>query len=567
MAFLMSASTTMSQGQVLAVKLSPVVLALLVSALAWGVLFVCFPPNQQDFPLNDDWAFARGALMFARGEGIHYSNWASMPQLGQWLWACPFLWLLGPSFFALRLSTIVLSWLGLWAFYDLLRQEGWTSGRAALTAAVLAFHPLFFLLQGTFMTDVPALSLSLIALALYGQALRRERTAWLTAACLTAALAAISRQNTVTVPLVAAVLLWRVPSLRLRPLWWLGILLPVAAGMATHFWFQQRTDIRAMKPDLLAPAPLLQLPFVMLHFAGLAALPLLLLAPRIESWERFAWALAVMLAFAGYWYLYGVYLPYGGLFPYTDNMLTPHGAFAGPRLSGGLLVVGERSVVIGIAGRVALTLLGCVAGAMLVMRGLYNWHPVKKFSPLLLFTLLQLPFLLIIPGIYDRYLLFFLPGALFLAAPPREEASEPVQGWRLLSSFAALLLVGMVSLALMHDWLAWNAARWQLGRRALQQRHINPRHIEGGVEWDGWYTAVAEKPERPSPLRWPVLPFTREWFPSITGRYCLSFSPLKGARRVDAQPYTLWLYPRPCQFYLLELPPLADKPLQHPTAR
>lgn len=150
--------------------LSPLVWVLLSSTLAWLILFACFPPESQDFPLNDDWAFGRGALVFARGEGIHYGKWASMPQLGQWLWACPFVRLLRPSFFALRTSTIALSWLGLWSFYDLLRQEIWPGKRAALAAAAMAFHPLFFLLQGTFMTDVPALSFALASLALYVRA-------------------------------------------------------------------------------------------------------------------------------------------------------------------------------------------------------------------------------------------------------------------------------------------------------------------------------------------------------------------------------------------------------------
>src|SRR5271166_1835392 len=61
----------------------------------WGLLFLVIPPWEQNFPLNDDWAFARGAFQFARGEGINYSGWSSMPQLGQWLWACPFVWLFG----------------------------------------------------------------------------------------------------------------------------------------------------------------------------------------------------------------------------------------------------------------------------------------------------------------------------------------------------------------------------------------------------------------------------------------------------------------------------------------
>jgi hypothetical protein len=54
-------------------------LPVIVSAVAWAVLCAAFPPIDQDFPLNDDWAFARGAFAFMEGKGIHYHNWASMP--------------------------------------------------------------------------------------------------------------------------------------------------------------------------------------------------------------------------------------------------------------------------------------------------------------------------------------------------------------------------------------------------------------------------------------------------------------------------------------------------------
>jgi hypothetical protein len=440
------------------------------------------------------------------------------------------------------------------------------------------------------MTDVPALSLSLAALALYVRAVRQERAAWLWSACVTATLAAISRQNTVTVAVVAAALLWRMPSLRARLVWWLGVLLPVAAGLAAHFWFQKRTDVRAQKLELIEPASLLQLPFVTLHFAGLAALPLLLLTPRVQSWKTFAWALGLMLVFAGYWFHYGRHFPYGvpglekpdnaGLFPYTDNMLTPQGAFAGSRLSGGTLVVGEnrRPVLLGAGGRGFLSLLGCVAAALLVLRALESARQAQSAreekkpvagapglwqSPLLLFTILQLPFLLIVPGIYDRYLLFFLPGALLLAAPPAENEKGQAKRWALPCGVAVLVVVGIVSVALMHDWLSWNSARWQLGLRAVQQQGIDPLSIEGGVEWNGWYTVVSAKTGRPPRSRWPVLPFTREWFPWITGRYCLSFSELKELkekRLVDSQPYSLWLAPGSRQFYLFEIPPLPAEP-------
>src|SRR6516164_2105385 len=101
-------------------KYPPFTAVILVSAAAWLILMVALPPLEQNFPLVDDWAFSRSAFLFASGKGIHYLNWSSIPEIGQWLWTCPFIWILGPSHFALRISTIVLSWFGLWGFYDLL---------------------------------------------------------------------------------------------------------------------------------------------------------------------------------------------------------------------------------------------------------------------------------------------------------------------------------------------------------------------------------------------------------------------------------------------------------------
>jgi 4-amino-4-deoxy-L-arabinose transferase-like glycosyltransferase len=538
----------------LAYRFPPLAFALLASLLAWTVLFASVPFARQDFPLNDDWAFAHGAFLFAKGEGIHYGGWASMPQLGQWLWACPFVWLLGESHAALRLATVVLSWLGLWAFFDLLRQRGVSASRAALATGVLAFNPLLFLLQGTFMTDVPALSLALAALALYGRALERADAGRLPAACLVAVLAALTRQNTVAVALVAAVLLWRRPELRRLPGWWAGVLLPAAVGVVVHLWFGQRTDVRPMKPTVVAPATLLSLPYIAVHFLALSALPLLLLWPRPTSWKGSAGVLAVLLACAGYWLLYGTYLPYGGLFPYAENMLTPWGAFAGSRFTGPF-VVGSRPVLLVTAVRVALTLLGCLAGAVLVDR-LLSRRGGDWDSPLVLFTLLQVPFLLVAVDFYDRYLLFLLPGVLALAAEAAEAAPRS-RVWGL-AGLAAAVLVGVLSVGMMHDWLAWNGARWALGRRAMPS--VEALDIEGGVEWDGWFTLPLKAPPAAGPLRWPVLRFTREWFPAVRGRLALSFSHVRGTRVVDTEPYDLWLDPGEHRFFLLAVPPLPPPP-------
>jgi hypothetical protein len=548
-------TSTLADRRAVALAVPPLAYALLASAVAWALLFAALPPGRQDFPLNDDWAYARGVFRFARGQGVDYSGWPSMPQLGQWLWACPFVWLFGESHAALRLSTILLSWAGLAAFYDLLRQQDVAPRRAALAAATLAFGPLFFLLQGTFMTDVPALALALAALALYARALRGERPGWLAAACTVAVLAAITRQNTLAVVAVAAALLWRQPALRRRAGWWLGVLPPAAAGIAAHLWFSARDDVREIGLVVQPPAGVLCLPFLAIHLGGLSALPLLVAGWRGIPVKVFAGAFVVLCLAAGYWLLHGEYLAYGGLFPYAENMLTPWGAFAGSKFSGPL-VVGGRPLLLDTAARVLLSLLGCAAGAALVAQAVRVWRAGAWATPLSLFTLFSGLFILLAPGLADRYFLFLLPGLLALAAA-EAPAAEEARPWRRdeIAGLAVAAAMGLVSVGLAHDWLAWNAARWEVGRRAVA-RGTNPRDIEGGVEWDGWFAPPRPATTPAAGPRWPVLPFTREWFPAITGHYALSFSDVRGARRLDSEPYEMWLQPGRHEFLLLELPPL-----------
>jgi hypothetical protein len=531
-------------------------MALAVSAGCWCVLLAAVPPDRQNFPLNDDWAFARGALAFAKGQGIHYFGWASMPQLGQWLWSLPFQLVLGPTLFALRFSTIVVGWLGLWAFGDLLRSDGVDERRVGLLTAALAVNPLFFLLQGTFMTDVPALSFALVALALYGRAVAGGSLRLLAGAAAVALLAVTTRQNTASVCLVAAVLLWRARHLRGRLLWWSGVAVPLVAALAIHFWFQGRSDVRALTPCLARLPDLLLLPFLVVHFCGLSALPALAVGGLGPS-RRFVAFLLVLLACAGAWAYFSSHLPYPlstgsdgahpGLFPYSQNMLTPWGAFAGSAFDGSF-ILGFRPLLLGWRSRLALTLLGCLGGAGLLARLSVGKRSGIGPGALVLFTIFQLLALLALRDLYDRYLLFLLPGALYCGGVvlPGTQPRRAAWPWAL----ALLSVLTIVSVGLMHDWLAWNSARWTVGQRALA-RGIPDWEIEGGVEWNGWY-AMADRPD--VPVRGYLLPFTREWFSGLTGHFGLSFSEFPGTVTRDSEPYTLWLPPAKHRFFLIEVP-------------
>jgi len=530
--------------------IAPLALALLVSVVCWGILFAVLPPESQNFPLGDDWAFCLGALEFAKGHGVHYFQWASMPQLGQWQWAAPFLRLLSQQLVALRLSTILLSWIGLGAFYDLLRVAGRVGpAQAALAVAALALNPLFFLLQGTFMTDVPSLSFALVAMAFYTRAWASGRPVWLLPALAVATVAGITRQNTAAVPIAAGILLWRSPKLRLQPEWWAAVVLPFIVAVLTHQWLEHRADITHVR-RLQSPTAMLLLPFLIVHLCGLSVLPLIAFDPAPRSWKRFGISAAAMLTCAGYWWALSVlhptdpYLAYGGWFPYCTGVIGPWGAYSR------WLVMGERELILGEGTRAILSVLGCLAGAWLLDRLLDKLHRRDFWSdPILLLGALQIPLVMMLSMVYDRYALFFLPAALYVAA---QKASKAQSRW--LPAMALLVGFGLVSIGLMHDWLAWNSARWTLGRRAVNQRSIDPKDIEGGFEWNGWHAPVPRRPETSSRQMGLVLQFTQDYFPHVTGRYILSYSEIPGTVVRDSEPYQEWLPPRQKRFLLLEAP-------------
>jgi hypothetical protein len=521
--------------------------AILASAAAWAILMVAIPPAAQNFPLGDDWAFARGAFWFAHGEGIHYSKWASMPQLGQWLFSLPFILVMGPTHVALRASTIVLSWLGIASLYHLLHREGFFPRLAAFTCCVVVMNPLFFVSQSTYMTDVPAMSLAMIALNCYGQAMTQRHRLWLATAVVAAILGCITRQTLIFVPIVAAIMLLRRPDLRLKFTWALSVIGPGVMGVATAMWFAGRPDIQPMSPTLPSFAKVGFLLFLVLHLCGLAVLPTGLLMLRQRPQPVFLAALAVMLLTGGCWFIAGEQLPYGGAFPYCTGLLSPWGTFSAN------LVVGNRELVLTPAIRIVISLLGCVGGAAILTATVDAIRTKNIPSPLMLFTLFQVIVLLCMPATYDRYLVILFPGVACLVAT-RCDGTKLF--WK--AGLAAIVLYGLVSIGLAHDWLAWNSARWKLGRETLAQG-VQPADIEGGFEWNGWFGFT--DPNRPLPSRnfrvllsdnsTLALPFTRAFFPQVTGRFALAFTQPPNSFLVASNRYSVWLGSSPKYFLLV----------------
>jgi hypothetical protein len=536
----------------------------IASVLAW-TLVIWSIPGSQDFPLGDDFAFTQGAIRFARGEGIHYGSHASIPLLGQWLWAVPFL-SVGSEWphVALRISTILLGGLGLCAFYDLLRSEGFDPGQAGFLTGILAFNPLYFLLQGTFMSDVPALSFALIALALYRRAMDKNCLWTLTGAALAAILAVSTRQNAIAAPLAMAVVVSPRPDLRRQWSWRAAIGLPILIGIGIHAWFTSRPDIWPIKVTLELNMTFLAAWAIVAQMVGLLLLPVLLQNAFSASRDTSHAPRLTMLVFPVACLLVAAGLVYWGTriatvqevapgddfqpwFPYTMPMLGPYGPFSE--------VQGYGPLVLPLSARQVLTAVGIFAGAAVIAR-LLNAPPNRlRSSPVAMYSAVQGLLFILAPKIYDRYFLVLLPGVM-AAIAARADISAPRRwiGWLGLAAMA------IFSIALMHDWLSWNEARWSLGKKAVASG-IHPWEIEGGLEWNGWY-APATQPDLPPARGTSEILLTYNAalkFFHVIGRYSLSSDHLADTVVRDRWPYAVWLPPGRRFFLFVESIPGASR--------
>ena len=527
---------------------------------AWCIVFAAVPPNLQEFGLNDDITYSAGLFDMLNGRGVRYFHWAAAPQLGQWLWATPFVLVLGQTFVATRVATVVLSGLGSLALFDLLCRESRISVRvSALATAAYSLNPLLFMASGTFMTDVPALSFSLIALAAVSRSLKAAESNRTPLACallgtVAAVLAVATRQNAIVVPFVIALMLSRARgAITTRPWLALPAAVPLVSGVGVAMWLAQRPDVIYVAPQLPSVDHLIRLHASIVIYMGLFVAPLLLLA----AWERHLRAVAAFVAMvavgAAGWVLYlrgfrGRTILEGGLFPYIGNMLTAYGSF------GTDLVLGSRIVVISEALRYALTLAACVGGGWLLYQAFRQWRQRAAVDPLVALGVLHAPILYVSPHLFDRYLLPLLPAAISICLWNRLPAAPEPRRTRVIATAALVALMGLASIALMHDWLAWNAARWSLGRRAISEGRPAAA-IEGGYEWDYWF---ALKDGRWRPPGDPAaaapglaIPFNASLVSGLTGECGLSFSQLPGTTVVDTEPYRAWLAGGTKQFLLV----------------
>lgn len=131
--------------------------------LFW-IILVLLVNVRGNFPLNDDWSYSYSVKTLVEEGKLELTGWVSMPVISQIYWGSLFCSINGFSFELLRLSTLLLSIVGIFFCYLIFCEVTNSLFLKFLSTSLIAINPIYFLLSATFMTDIPFFTFSTISI-------------------------------------------------------------------------------------------------------------------------------------------------------------------------------------------------------------------------------------------------------------------------------------------------------------------------------------------------------------------------------------------------------------------
>jgi hypothetical protein len=488
------------------VLLAAALLSILLLVRPWG-----------DFPLNDDWQYARVVKHLADGWRFKIDVAIAPALVLQAYLAAGLAWLFGFSHLLLRLLTLVAATALLWVVDRILATVGARKSDRVLAGGLLMVNPIFLYLACSFMTEIYGYLLALLAVLLWLS--RRQRDHDRSGRPMT------SYATGVGVALLAGASFWiRQFCLTVYPAL-------VAAGLLDQLRRRDSTGLRKSLPRLLTSAVVLMVVvggyFAWARWTGNYRKEF---SNRLGDLHRIQTKLWQLSAFEMTVYLTAFFFPFlfvahyrrlrwqwlmitaGAImllvwrgkhlqdqfagfhhhvaFPYSANLINNPGV-------GPMTLSSAYSTRTG-APRWSAEIWETIESGLLGLVFTWSlWWAVPRRRDILAGTLrcFALGFGLLSAALavqaYDNEVLdrYYFPvvlaAALFLGSAHQGEAFSKRRDWggRVLAGIAALPLAWF-TIAGMHDYFRWNEARWELARHALKL--VEASNLDGGFEVNGW---------------------------------------------------------------------------------
>ncbi len=532
-----------------------------------------------EFPLNDSWAHAKSVKNLADNHQVEISEWTAASFVFQLFYGYLFTLPFGFSFTALRISTIVLSFLGIAVFYFILKELRFKESIATLASLILFFNPIYFNLSYTFMTDIPFISLVLIATLFFVKAIKKEDNILLLLGTIFSIFAFLIRQHGLLVPIAVFIflLLNKKYILKFRKITIL-LILPIASFLIFQFWYFfvhgqtiRYLGIEHLMIGLSTISRIVIYSFITLNNISLYLFPFVII--YLLNIKRFIkeirlrnfiilFSLFFICLLAGNT-LYFLKTNSFSFLGYQGYILNANGL--GPKLLAGSLPNMFPTYIWWFLAVIAITLGSFLA--IVIVKKIYEI--LRKFNikalieerfnlnirDLCLFIgAIVLLFLILLSSVYDLYLVFFdryftalLPFfiILFLISIRRFRYVRRVL-------FLTIIIFGIFSFIGTQDYINWNKARWY-ATTSLMQQNISEKQIDGGFEFNGWYTyEYALENLSEDDIRHPGKKDAVSWWFIVDDEYIVSFSEIESYITIKKLEYKSYLFPGKQYVYVLK---------------
>jgi len=497
-----------------------------------------------EFPLNDDWSYSLAVKHFADTWEIRLSDWGAMSQVWQIVYAGLYSKIFGFSFTGLRLLTCMIALLTNVVLYRIFLRFNRDRFLALAGVALVFFNPLYFNMVMSFMTEVHFFfwfALSILAFIKAGEApdgVLDARHLWLASAL--ASLAFLVRQHGLLVPcaFLGVQLLFCLCKGQWRKRFFKSILptmmLPVLVYLGFSYWtrfvhgvspsFNRKLDLLEQfgweQICLVLWPSLTYLGGFVLPLATVFFIPWITRRTRSQQISVIAWlwfGLVACLFWCSQIPAPSV-APYGehhrNIMPFVGNIFYDFGL--GPLTLTDSYLGPPSETVWPFLWRI-ITLVTCGAFLLLFPLGKRMVHdgawrrPERLFILVLLLALISLE-ILISPrgdgGIFDRHMVNYLLPGLALVLGILSDTKLLVVRFRRGLVITLIAIPAYLGVAGTHDYLSWNRARWQGLTFLMQERAVQPARIDGGFEFNGWYTSSCY-PRQNGIVN---LPFQRPWW-------------------------------------------------------
>ena len=504
---------------------------------------------------NDDFSFYQSLSALSNQGQIIATGWGKggPALIVHLLWSRLFTLVFGWSFNVVRISVLCWGIIGSVAILFLLRRlkaPGWL---ALLGSLVLAANPLYFSLSLTYMTDVTFAGLCACSLlALHTGGLRRS---WLLI-CLGliwAAMAILTRQIGIVIPMAFIVLTLVRPGARAMGRWKL-----VAAALLLSFlpWIAWEYTLSALGSTPVTkhavfhniighwvekgPADYLvyiytRLFHVALGYTGFFLLPLLVF--WYQKFLHMPWVRRIFYLITVAFILFETAILTGFVHPpvvFYRNVITNFGI--GPLLFKDTYLMGlQRLTPLHPAAYYVLVYLALLGGLSLLAVGLKAVRDFFQLNFITALTLLCAVFylgIITLTGFHDRYLIPMLVFLIvFLVGLMKDEVPWPPAMPAVAASLILLAATAWFSIAGAHDYLALRKEAFKAHEYAVKDLGADVCRVDAGFEINGYYCYDPDYQKRDG-LSW--------WWVEAED-YLLALGPLPGYETVKTFPVRRYL--------------------------